>query len=115
LIVSLFSVLSEPSVANSSVFEILLDGQHSTMYNTYLTNKLDAYELEGKSQKGKGKRKNTEYRRQDTEDRGQKTEDRRQNGRSADFRRSKSQTCAWLLRAYSLCSSVPSKASPAWT
>jgi len=44
------------------------------MYNTYLTNKLNAYELEGK--KGKGKRK--EYRIQDTQGRRQKAEDGRQ-------------------------------------
>ena len=52
-------------MGNSSICEISLDSEHSATYNIYLTNKLNAYELEGKSQKGKVKRK--EYRIQDTE------------------------------------------------
>ena len=42
------------------------------MYNIQLTNKLRAYELEVKGEKGKGKRK--EYRIQDTEGRIQEAE-----------------------------------------
>jgi hypothetical protein len=48
---------SAKSVANSNILEILLDFCGGMLYNTQLTRKLTAYELEVKSKKVKGKSK----------------------------------------------------------